>query len=60
MKDKYGLSWQIVPNELGEMLGDPDPVRAQRVMKAMLQLKKIDIGGLRRAYENKPPKVLGA
>jgi predicted 3-demethylubiquinone-9 3-methyltransferase (glyoxalase superfamily) len=50
LKDKYGLSWQIVPTVLGEMLGDKDPVKAQRVMQAMLQMKKIDIAGLRRAY----------
>lgn len=51
LKDKYGLSWQIVPKQLGEMLSDPDRERAGRVMDAMLQMKKIDIGGLRRAYD---------
>jgi predicted 3-demethylubiquinone-9 3-methyltransferase (glyoxalase superfamily) len=51
LKDKYGLSWQIVPTILGEMLNDPDPKKAERVMKAMLQMKKIDIKGLKRAYE---------
>jgi predicted 3-demethylubiquinone-9 3-methyltransferase (glyoxalase superfamily) len=51
LKDKYGLSWQIIPSTLGEMLGDPDPVKAQRVMQAMLQMRKIDIKGLRLAYE---------
>jgi predicted 3-demethylubiquinone-9 3-methyltransferase (glyoxalase superfamily) len=51
LKDKYGLSWQIVPTALGEMLGDPDPKKAQRVMQAMLQMTKIDIAALRRAYE---------
>jgi predicted 3-demethylubiquinone-9 3-methyltransferase (glyoxalase superfamily) len=50
LKDKFGLSWQIVPTALGELLGDPDPVKAQRVMQAMLQMKKIDVAGLRRAY----------
>jgi len=50
LKDRYGLSWQIVPTVLGELLGDKDPVKAQRVMQAMLQMKKIDIGGLKRAY----------
>ncbi|HEU4387252.1 MAG TPA: VOC family protein [Blastocatellia bacterium] len=50
-KDKYGLSWQVNPTILGEMLSDPDPVKAKRVMEAMLKMKKIDIGGLRRAYE---------
>jgi len=51
LKDKYGLSWQIVPIVLGEMLSDPDPVKSQRVMQAMLQMKKIDVGKLRQAYE---------
>ncbi len=50
LKDRYGLSWQINPTVLGEMLDDPDPAKAQRVMKAMLQMKKIDIKSLRRAY----------
>jgi len=50
LKDKYGLSWQIVPTVLGEMLNDPDPAKAQRVMKAMLQMQKIDIAGLKQAY----------
>ena len=48
--DKYGVSWQIVPKALVEMLRDKDPVRSQRVMKAMLQMKKIDIAGLQQAY----------
>ena len=51
LKDKYGLSWQVNPTILGEMLGDPDPQKAKRVMQAMLQMKKIDIQGLRRAFE---------
>jgi predicted 3-demethylubiquinone-9 3-methyltransferase (glyoxalase superfamily) len=51
LKDKYGVSWQIVPTVLGEMLSDPDPARSQRVMKAMLQMKKIEIEGLKKAYE---------
>jgi len=51
LKDKYGLSWQIVPTILSEMLNDPDPKKADRVMKAMLQMKKIDIKGLKQAYE---------
>lgn len=51
LKDKFGLSWQIVPTALGEMLQDKDPARSQRVMKAMLQMSKIDIEGLRRAYD---------
>lgn len=51
LKDKYGLSWQIVPTSLGRYLGDPDPVKAQRVMQAMLKMKKIEIAGLKQAYE---------
>ncbi|NJN44193.1 MAG: VOC family protein [Anaerolineae bacterium] len=43
LKDKYGLSWQIVPKQLGELMGDPDPDKAKRVMDAMLQMRKIDI-----------------
>jgi predicted 3-demethylubiquinone-9 3-methyltransferase (glyoxalase superfamily) len=51
LKDRFGLSWQIVPSVLGELLGDPDPVKSQRVMQAMLQMSKIDIAGLKAAYE---------
>jgi predicted 3-demethylubiquinone-9 3-methyltransferase (glyoxalase superfamily) len=51
LKDKYGLSWQIVPSVLGELLNDPDAEKAGRVMNAMLQMKKLDIAGLRSAYE---------
>jgi predicted 3-demethylubiquinone-9 3-methyltransferase (glyoxalase superfamily) len=51
LKDKYGLSWQIIPRILGEMLGDPDPAKARRVMEAMLKMDKIDLSGLRRAYD---------
>ena len=51
LKDKYGLSWQIIPRTLGEMLGDPDPAKARRVMEAMLKMDKIDLSGLRRAYD---------
>ena len=54
LKDKYGLSWQIIPSALGQMLSDPDPVKAQRVMQAMLQMRKIDIEALRQAYEQAP------
>ena len=50
LKDKYGVSWQVVPTLLIEMLQDPDPARSQRVMVAMLQMKKLDIDGLERAY----------
>jgi predicted 3-demethylubiquinone-9 3-methyltransferase (glyoxalase superfamily) len=51
LKDKYGVSWQIVPTALMEMLQDKDAERAQRVMKAMLQMRKIDTRALREAYE---------
>lgn len=51
LEDRYGLSWQIVPTVLIEMLNDADPVKANRVMQAMLQMVKIDIEGLQRAYE---------
>lgn len=51
LKDKYGLSWQIVPTILGEMLSDKDPAKSQRVMKAMLQMSKIDIKALQQAYD---------
>jgi predicted 3-demethylubiquinone-9 3-methyltransferase (glyoxalase superfamily) len=50
LKDKYGLSWQIIPNALVEMLGDKDPDKAGRVMRAMLQMRKIDINTLKEAY----------
>jgi predicted 3-demethylubiquinone-9 3-methyltransferase (glyoxalase superfamily) len=50
LKDKYGVSWQIVPTALEEMLQDQDPDRADRVMNAMLQMSKIDIEGLEKAY----------
>src|SRR5687768_734041 len=49
LKDKYGLSWQINPIALGEMLQDPDPEKSNRVMQAMLQMGKIEIAGLKRA-----------
>jgi predicted 3-demethylubiquinone-9 3-methyltransferase (glyoxalase superfamily) len=51
MAPGYGVSWQIVPRVLTGLLGDPDPVRSQRVMEAMLAMSKIDIAGLQRAYE---------
>ena len=50
LKDKFGLSWQIVPTDLGKMLGDPDPEKAQRAMQAMLKMHKIDIETMRQAY----------
>jgi predicted 3-demethylubiquinone-9 3-methyltransferase (glyoxalase superfamily) len=49
--DRFGLSWQIVPSALGKMLGDKSPEKSQRVMKAMLQMDKMDIGGLQQAYD---------
>ena len=52
LKDKYGLSWQVVPPILGEMLQDKDTKKSQRVMAAMMQMDKIDIGLLRKAYES--------
>jgi predicted 3-demethylubiquinone-9 3-methyltransferase (glyoxalase superfamily) len=51
LKDKYGLSWQIIPTALQKLLGDPDPKKSGQVMKAMLQMDKIDIPTLQRAYE---------
>jgi predicted 3-demethylubiquinone-9 3-methyltransferase (glyoxalase superfamily) len=53
LKDRYGVSWQIVPTALGKFLGGPDTAGAQRAMAAMLQMVKLDIEGLRRAYEGK-------
>ena len=50
LKDKYGVSWQIIPNVLGEMLHDKNAAKAQRVMQAMLQMDKIDISKLKQAY----------
>ena len=50
LKDKYGVSWQIIPSALGEMLADKDGEKSKRVMQAMLQMGKIDIGGLKQAY----------
>ena len=51
LKDKFGLSWQIVPTRLGELMQDKDPARSDRVMKAMLGMVKLDIAGLERAYD---------
>ena len=50
LKDKFGLSWQIVPSVLPELVGDPNSAKSQRAMKAMLQMKKLDIEALKRAY----------
>ncbi len=51
LKDRFGLSWQIVPTVLGDMLNDDDDEKSERVMQAMLQMDKIDIAALKRAYE---------
>ncbi|MGZ5353856.1 MAG: VOC family protein [Actinomycetota bacterium] len=51
LRDRYGLSWQIIPDRLMELLGDPDPGRSQRAMQAMLQMRKIDIAELERAAD---------
>jgi predicted 3-demethylubiquinone-9 3-methyltransferase (glyoxalase superfamily) len=50
-KDKYGLWWQIVPKQLGELMGDPDPEKSGRVMQAMLKMKKIIVADLQKAYD---------
>jgi predicted 3-demethylubiquinone-9 3-methyltransferase (glyoxalase superfamily) len=50
LKDKFGLSWQIVPQVLPELLTDPDTAKSQRAFQAMLQMKKLDIEGLQRAF----------
>jgi len=54
LKDRYGLSWQIVPRALPELLGGPDRERAGLAMQAMMTMSKIDIDGLRRAYDGAP------
>jgi predicted 3-demethylubiquinone-9 3-methyltransferase (glyoxalase superfamily) len=53
LKDKYGVSWQIVPTVLAEMLHDKDPEKSNRVMKALLQMKKLDIKALKQAYQER-------
>jgi len=50
-KDKFGLSWQIIPKQLGELIGDPDPVRSKRVVNAMLKMHKIIVSELQKAYD---------
>jgi predicted 3-demethylubiquinone-9 3-methyltransferase (glyoxalase superfamily) len=52
LKDKFGVSWQIIPSILGELLQDEDDAKSDRVMRAMLQMDKIDIQGLQQAYEH--------
>ncbi len=51
LKDKFGLSWQIIPKALGQLMGDPDQAKGGRVMQAMMKMSKINIAELRRAYE---------
>jgi predicted 3-demethylubiquinone-9 3-methyltransferase (glyoxalase superfamily) len=53
LKDKYGLSWQVIPTALGKYLQDKDPEKSKRVMQAMLQMTKIDIMKLKQAYEGR-------
>ncbi|MGH7365235.1 MAG: VOC family protein [Candidatus Rokuibacteriota bacterium] len=53
LKDQFGVSWQVVPTILPELLQDKDPVRSKRVMAAMLKMKKLDIAGLKAAYEGR-------
>src|SRR5437667_9113298 len=59
LKDKFGLSWQVVPTVLSEMLQDKDPEKAEQVMKAMLQMQKIDINKLKAAYAENDPNRYG-
>lgn len=54
LKDRYGLSWQVVPNQLGDVLGDPDPERAARALQAMLQMRKLDLDAMRAAADGPP------
>ena len=53
LQDKYGISWQVVPTVLGEMLGDKDPAKSKRVMEAMMKMVKLDIAGLKAAYDQR-------
>ena len=52
LKDRFGVSWQIIPTALPKLLGDPDPKKSQRVMSAMMGMKKIEIAGLQQAYDS--------
>jgi len=54
LKDRFGLSWQVVPTEMGEILGGPDAAGAARAMQAMLRMQKLDVAKLREAYEGAP------
>jgi len=51
LKDKFGVSWQIVPSMIAKMMADPDPAKTNRVMQAVLQMKKLDIATLQKAYQ---------
>jgi predicted 3-demethylubiquinone-9 3-methyltransferase (glyoxalase superfamily) len=53
LKDRYGVSWQIVPRGLGDLVGDPESEKSQRAMAAMLQMTKLDLDALKRAYDGK-------
>jgi predicted 3-demethylubiquinone-9 3-methyltransferase (glyoxalase superfamily) len=53
LKDRYGVSWQIVPKVLGELMKDTDPAKTQRVLAAIMQMKKLSVEGLKRAYEGR-------
>jgi predicted 3-demethylubiquinone-9 3-methyltransferase (glyoxalase superfamily) len=53
LKDKFGVSWQIIPKQLGEMIGDKDPAKAKRAVDAMLKMKKIDIKAIERARDGR-------
>jgi predicted 3-demethylubiquinone-9 3-methyltransferase (glyoxalase superfamily) len=55
LKDRYGLCWQITPTVLGDMMNDSDRARAKRVAEAMLKMIKLDIEGLKQAYEGRSP-----
>jgi predicted 3-demethylubiquinone-9 3-methyltransferase (glyoxalase superfamily) len=59
LKDSYGLSWQVVPTALDELVADPDPQRAQRAMQAMLAMGKLDIAALRSAADGVPARAAG-
>jgi predicted 3-demethylubiquinone-9 3-methyltransferase (glyoxalase superfamily) len=54
LKDRYGLSWQVVPEGMDEIFSDPDPGRAQRAMQAMLNMRKLDVAALQRAADGEP------
>jgi predicted 3-demethylubiquinone-9 3-methyltransferase (glyoxalase superfamily) len=55
LKDRFGMSWQVIPRQLGELLGHPDRVRAGRAMEALLHMTRIDVAALRRAFDGDAP-----